>query len=197
MSRFDPSSPEASTAPLASARTRSTRTRDLVTSALVVSLLAVSAWVTLPLGAVPVTLQVFVVVLAALLLSPGWAAASIGVYVAMGAAGLPVFSHGTGGLGVLLGPTGGYILGFLLAAPIGSAIRQRLRSHDVSTLACDVSASVACIACVYLTGWLQLAAVAHMGLGAAFLAGVAPFLIPDAIKAAVAVSVAAAVRRAR
>ena len=75
------------------------RTLDLATAALVTALIAASAWLTLPLGAVPVTLQVFFVVLAALLLPPGWAAASMLAYVVLGAAGLPVFSGAQGGSG--------------------------------------------------------------------------------------------------
>lgn len=198
MNRFSPEPPDAVADPLlVTRRTSLSRTRNLVTAALIVSLLAVSAWVTIPMGTVPVTLQVFVVVLAALLLSPGWAAASLGAYVFMGAAGLPVFSHGTGGLGVMVGPTGGYILGFLLAAPLGAALRQMLQGRHFSTLVCDVSAAVTCIVCIYLLGWMQLAVVTRMGIVPALLVGVVPFLIADAIKAAVAISVATAVRRAR
>jgi len=198
MSRFEPSAPDTAGTPAPTARrTVSTRTRDMVTAALIVSLLAVSAWVTIPLGAVPVTLQVFVVVLAALLLSPGWAAAALGVYIVMGAAGLPVFSHATGGLGVLAGPTGGYIIGFFLGAPIGAAVRLMLRGRRVQPIVGDVAAAAVCIVCIYLLGWVQLAAVTNMGPAQAFLIGVVPFLIPDAIKAAVAISIATAVRRAR
>jgi len=197
MSQIDPDQPDAAPDHLHVVTRPTSRTRDLVTSALIVSLLAVSAWISIPLGSVPVTLQVFVVVLAALLLTPGWAAASLSVYVFLGAIGLPLFSNGTGGIGVLMGPTGGYIIGFFLAAPIGAALRDRLRVRGVSTLAADIATAATCIGCIYIMGWVQLAAVTNMGAVPSFLVGVAPFLIPDAIKAAVAISVAVAVRRTR
>ena len=172
------------------------RTREMTAAALVTSLLVVSAWVTIPLGSVPVTLQVFVVVLASLLLRPGWAAAALGVYLLLGAAGLPVFSSGTGGFGVLAGPTGGYLVGFLVAAPVGAGFRLALRRAGSARGIADTVAVVADIAIIYLLGWMQLSLVANMGPAPAFIAGVAPFLVPDAIKGIVAISVATGVRRA-
>jgi len=198
MSRFHPEAPGESTVAGARIRTRpSDRTRDLVTSALMVSLLTISAWISIPLGSVPVTLQVFVVVLTALLLSPGWAAATLGVYLIMGAAGLPVFSHGQGGLGVLVGPTGGYLIGFFLGALLGSALRYFLTDRGASTIVADISATAVCITSIYILGWMQLSVVTNMGPAAAFLAGVVPFIVPDVIKGAVAIGVAGAIRRAR
>ena len=80
----------------------SRRVRDMVAAALIAALMAVTGWVSLPLGAVPVTLQTFAVALAALLLPPAWAAGSMAIYVAIGAAGVPVFASGHAGLGVAL-----------------------------------------------------------------------------------------------
>ena len=173
---------------------RTERTRNLVTAALMAALLSASAWVTIPIGAVPVTLQVFVVVLAALVLRPAWAAASVAVYLLVGAAGLPVFSGGQGGIGVLAGPTGGYLFGFLAGAWIGSVVRSRLAPY-LGAVA-DVFGASVLIIVVYGLGMLQLAAVTGMSLGEAMLAGVAPFILPDAMKAAVAATVAVALRRA-
>lgn len=173
----------------------SNRTRTVATAALIAALLAASAWISLPLGAVPVTLQVFIVLLAALLLPPGAAAAAVVVYLLLGAVGIPVFSGPAGGIGVLAGPRGGYLLGFLAAAAAGSALRRVLRRRAGETGA-GVAAVALAIALVYALGWWRLAAVTAMGAGPAFAAGVAPFLLVDAVKAAVAIGVAAAVRRA-
>lgn len=174
----------------------SRRTRDLTTAALVVSLMAAAAFITIPLGTVPVTLQVFVVVLASLLLRPGWAVAAMGVYLLMGAAGLPVFAGGLGGFGVLAGPTGGYLIGFAVAAPLGSGLRIALCNRGFSQTVADVTAVIADIAVIYLLGWMQLSMAANLSPAAAFAAGVAPFLVPDVIKGAVAIAVARGVRRA-
>ena len=71
--------------------------------------MAATGWIAIPVGPVPVTLQIFGVVLAALLLSWEWAAVALGIYLVLGRGWMPVFSLGTAGLGVVLGPTGGYV----------------------------------------------------------------------------------------
>lgn len=172
------------------------RTSEMVSAALLVALLAGSAWVTIPLGAVPVTLQTFVVVLAALLLSPGWAAAALGLYLALGAIGLPIFSGAKGGLAVLAGPTGGYLIGFLVGA-VAAALLRRALEKRFGQLIADVAAAVTVIVVVYVIGTIQLSVVTSMGLPAAIAVGAAPFLALDAAKAAAAIGVGAAVRRAR
>jgi biotin transport system substrate-specific component len=167
-----------------------------VTAALVTALIAASAWVTLPLGAVPVTLQMFFVVLAALLLSPGWAAASMAAYLVLGAVGLPVFAGGQGGLGIVVGPTGGYLIGFVIAAFLGAHCR-RLCARRMPSVGADALAATVVVGLVYLIGAMQLAVVAGLSVGQAVVAGVVPFLLPDAAKAAAAVGAAALIRRAR
>jgi len=84
---------------------------ELTTSALLAALLASSALVAVTIGAVPLTMQTLVLALIALTQRPGRAALSVGVYLAAGLVGLPVFSGMRGGFGVVLGPTGGYLLG--------------------------------------------------------------------------------------
>jgi len=172
------------------------RVRNLVSAALVTALMAASGWISIPLGSVPVTLQVFSVVLAALLLPSAWAAASLGVYLVLGTIGVPVFASGTAGLGVVLGPTGGYVLGFVLAPPLAAFVRESLERAGATQLVADATAGVVAIAVIYALGWAQLAGVAHLSALQALLAGVAPFVVPDAIKAAAAITVATAVRRA-
>jgi biotin transport system substrate-specific component len=135
-------------------------------------------------------------VLAALLLRWQWAAASMAVYTALGAIGVPVFSHGTGGVGVLVGPTGGFIVGFVLAAAAGSMMRTGFGPGGRGAVA-DFSAAITAIAVVYLAGWAWLAiGPTHLTPLKAFAVGVAPFVVPDVVKAGVAVFVAIAVRKA-
>ena len=189
-------SPEQSTTPASVRTARSERTHQLVTAALVTAVMIATGWISIPFGPVPITLQVFGVVLAALLLTPGWAAASLGVYLLLGAAGVPVFANGHAGLGVVLGPTGGYLTGFVLGAGLGSLVRRALRRLGNPPIVADVAAAITVIAAIYAVGWVQLALVLHMGALQSFAVGVAPFLLPDAIKAAVAIVIATAVRRA-
>ena len=174
----------------------SSAARRVTTTALLAALLAASALVSIPIGSVPFTLQLFVVVLVALLVPAGWAALAVGTYLVVGAAGLPVFSGLHGGLGVLLGPTGGYLIGFFVGAVAGALARSLAGRVLRSRVACDAIAAFVVVLVVYACGWAQLALVTHMGAAAALLAGVAPFVVPDAVKAAVAVGVAPAVRGA-
>ena len=172
------------------------RTRTMVTAALIASLIAVGAFVSLPLGTVPVTLQTLAVVLAAILLSPGGAFAATGVYVLLGVVGVPVFAGGKAGLAVLVGPTGGFILGFVAGATLGAVVRKVLADRVPSVVA-DGAAAAVVLVTVYLLGWAQLALVADMSLAVAFAAGVAPFVIFDVIKAAAAIAFAEGIRRGR
>ena len=90
-------------------------TRELTRTALMASLTAVGAWLAfpLPLSPVPLTLQVVFMLMSGMLLGGRQGAASQILYLAMGALGLPVFSRGGAGVGVLLDPTGGYLVGFI------------------------------------------------------------------------------------
>ena len=177
------------------ASTHCSRSRRIATAALLAALLAASAWVTVPLGSVPLTLQVFAVALIALVLPVRWAIAAVGSYLLLGAIGIPVFAGPRGGLGVLVGPTGGFLLGFLLGVAIGAAVRAALIRRGVRLAVADVAAGAAVLVVVYAIGWAQLAAVTGMGAIEALAAGVAPFVVVDAAKVAVAIAIAGALRR--
>ena len=173
----------------------------MTTAALLASLMAAASLVAIPVGPVPITLQVFVVVLATLILPPMWAGAAIGVYLLLGAVGVPVFAGATGGLGVLLGPTGGYLWGFLFGAVLGAGVRSWLDGAGRSSLVSDSVAALTTIVVIYLLGFAQLLLVTNMGTQggltplAAFMVGVLPFVGVDALKAVAAVAAAQALRR--
>ena len=174
-----------------------TRTRSIAFVGLSVALMAVSAWVTVALGPVPFTLQIFAVVLVLLALEPAEALASIACYLLMGAVGLPVFSAMRGGMGVLLGPTGGFLWGYLVGAAAALAFLQvASRNRLERPLVVDAAAAVIFLVLAYLCGWLQLMPAAGLSPQAAFASGIAPFIALDALKIAVAVPVARAVRKA-
>jgi biotin transport system substrate-specific component len=170
-----------------------TPTRTLVTSALLAAMLAVSALITVPVGAVPITLQTFVVAIVILVCTPSQAALAVGIYLLLGAVGAPVFSGMQGGLAALIGPTGGYLVGFWLAAVGGATVRVRLRT---SRPLADMLALVLALAVIYVPGTLWLAASTGRTLPEAVAVGVAPFIVFDVAKGVAAVSVAAALRRA-
>ena len=150
----------------------------------------------IPIGiGVPITLQTLGVMLAGAILGARKGALAVTVYVVLGLAGLPILAGGAGGLGVLVGPTGGYLLGFIPGAFVIGWLAERLtpRLKFWTLLIATVTGG---IIAVYLVGIPWLAAVTGMPIGAAIVAGGLPFLLGDVIKAIVAALVAAAVHRA-
>jgi biotin transport system substrate-specific component len=168
----------------------------MVAAALMAALMAATGWVSIPLGTVPITLQTFGVALAAMLLPGVWAAGAMAIYVALGAAGVPVFAGGQAGLGVLAGPTGGYLIGFIVAAGVGAFVRSATAQAKAPQLLADAIAGVMLLAIIYAVGTPWLAYTLHLSAAKAMMAGVAPFVIGDAAKVAVAIVIASAVRKA-
>lgn len=176
------------------------RTRFVAFCGLSVALMAVSAWITVPFGPVPFTLQTFVMIFVLLALKPKQAIASVVIYLVMGAIGLPMFSSMRGGIGVLAGPTGGFIWGFLLGtlAAIGFlTITSKFGSvREKRPIVLDICAAFMFELVIYVCGWAQLTLVANLSPAVAFATAVVPFIIIDVIKMIAAVFTARAVRRA-
>jgi len=161
----------------------------VVLSALFAAGMAIGGYISIPIGPVPVVLYNLFIFLAALLLGSKWGLLSVAVYLLCGSLGFPVFSGGGAGLAHLLGPTGGFLLGFLPAVWIGGFISEKGEYSILkSTIALVISALV-----VYACGvpWLKFST--RITWGEAFLAGMAPFLVIDAIKIAAAVIVQKAI----
>ena len=176
--------PTLAEAMLDSLMTPSAATSAVTKAALVVFgslLLAVSAQFKIPLYPVPVTGQTLVVLLIGMTYGPRLGGITIAAYLFEGALGLPVFAGGAAGAAVLMGPTAGYLFGFLLAAiAIGYLAERGLGRTVVSTIAAMVIGN--CV--IYLCGALWLAN--FIGFGQAIAAGVLPFLYGDALKLVVA-----------
>lgn len=161
-------------------------TRELVLAALFAAVTAVLAYVRIPLpiSPVPVTGQTFGFMLAGVLLGPRLGALSMVVYVLMGVAGLPVFAGGAAGIGVLVGPTGGYLWGGIAGAYVAGLVTAGRGRLSLSRAL--FGTVLGGIAAVYGIGVLQLGLVTGMGWREALVAGVVPFLIGDGLKAVTA-----------
>lgn len=153
--------------------------RDLgliLSGALFTALLA-QVRIPLPFTPVPLTGQTFAVLLVAAALGARRGAASLGLYAALGLAGLPVFAGGASGLAYVLGPTGGYLLGFVLAAWLTGRLAERGLDRRIRTAWLPFLAGTMVIyACG--AGWLALS----LGVTKALALGVLPFLVGDAVK---------------
>ena len=162
------------------------RAVDLAYTALFAVLMMVCAWITVPLT-VPFTLQTFGVFAALGTLGGRRGTYAVVAYLLLGLAGLPVFSGFQGGPGVLLGTTGGYILGFLASALLYWAVTARLGQRPVVMAAAMVLGLVVCYA--FGTAWFLVAyarTAGSIGLWAALGMCVFPFVVPDLLKIALA-----------
>jgi len=186
----------AETTPAAPVRRRRTST-DLALIAGFAALIAVSSVLAIPIGAVPITLQTFAVLLAGAVLGAGRGFLAVLLYLAIGAIGLPVFAGGSAGLAPFAGPTVGYLVGMPLAAALTGFLVSRLTQRNVAvrTVLVFVAAFVANAVFVYGLGILGLAWRAEMTVGQAFVVNLA-FIPADLVKIALAAIVAAAVHRA-
>ena len=158
-------------------------TRGMIYASLFGALTAMGALVSIPLQPVPVTLQTLFLYLAGSLLGGSLGALSQLIYLVLGVIGLPVFSGGKAGLGVFLGPTGGYLIGFVAGAFVTGKI---VRWRDNPGLVWVVFAMLAGTAAVYALGVLQLVLVGRLPVEKAAAVGVLPFLPGDALKIAAA-----------
>ena len=171
---------------------RDTRTTALGVVGFAVALAAASqVAIPVPGTPVPMTLQPLVVALAGLWLGPVAGAASMALYLVAGAAGLPVFAPmGAPGFARLLGPTGGYLWAYPVAALVAGLVASRRRTFVVRALA-----AAAAIAVIHLGGFLQLLVLTGSAEQAIAL-GAAPFLALDLLKVLAAAALSPTTPRA-
>ena len=170
------------------------KTREMTYMALFAVLLTVCAWIAIPFT-VPVTLQTFGVFSALFILGGRGGLVSVLVYIALGAVGLPVFTGFMGGIGVLAGPTGGYITGFCVMALVYWAITAKFGNGRSARIAAAAAGLVLCYA--FGTAWYLAAYAAGGGmkLGGVLLICVVPYIVPDVIKLVLAELICSKVKK--
>ncbi|QUH27122.1 biotin transporter BioY [Serpentinicella alkaliphila] len=160
--------------------TKNFKLKDMMYSSIFAALISVLGYVVIPLpfSPVPVTGQTLGIMLAGQLLAPFQAFLSVFIFILLGVAGVPVFSGGRSGIGVLAGPSGGYIVGFLVGAVVISLLCRK--SNNIWKL--GGSAIVGGIIVVYLLGVSRLNFLTGMGLEKAIVTGALPFIPGDILK---------------
>ena len=172
------------------------KTKDMALCALFAALLAVCAWLVIPAGDVPFTLQTFGVFAALGLLGGKRGTIAILVYLLLGAVGAPVFAGFKGGVGALLGVTGGYLVSYLFMGLIVIAAEKLFGDRTIVFLIAGVIAIIVCYA--FGTAWFVVAYARTAGpisWAAALGKCVLPFVLPDLAKLALAVLLRDRVKR--
>ncbi|MFA5269913.1 MAG: biotin transporter BioY [Methanoregula sp.] len=159
------------------------RSRTIAYSAAFIGLITLGSWISIPCIPVPFTLQTMFVLLAGAVMKR-YAIIPVSLYVILGALGLPLFHNGIAGVGVLLGPTGGYLVGFIFAALVTGL------AYEHSSRPVHICGLIAATLVIYAggIGWLMYSL--DREFIPAFIAGVLPFIIGDAIKAGAAYLIA-------
>ena len=165
--------------------------KDMAWCGICAALLAISAWLSIPMPQVSFTMQSFAVFFALGLLGGRRGCISIFIYLLMGTVGLPVFSGFRGGLGVILGVTGGYIWGFLAAGLLYWAATALFGQHFRVRVCAMILGMVLCYTC----GTVWYLQVYGGNFWAVLSVCVVPYLIPDGVKIALAISLAERLKR--
>jgi biotin transport system substrate-specific component len=128
--------------------------RNMVLTGLFAALLSISSQIYIPIGPVPHTLQLIFVLLAGIMLGSRWGSASVAVWISLGVFGLPVFAQGKAGAAVLFGPTGGFLVGFMICAWLVGRLTEGKQIRYIRTLFIMLGS----LALVYLIGLAGLMA---------------------------------------
>ena len=172
---------------------RKMKTIDLAYMALGAVIITVCSWISIP-TTVPFTMQTFAVFCILGLLGGKRGTISILVYILLGAVGVPVFAGFSGGFGIIIGPTGGYIVGFILMGLLYWLIEALFGTKLYIRIIAMLAGLLVCYA--FGTAWFMIVYARQTGpmtLGAALASCVVPFIIPDLIKMALAILISSRV----
>ena len=167
--------------------------RQMTLISLFAALTAVGGFISIPLYPVPLTLQTLFTLLAAMILGSVMGASSQIIYVLLGVIGLPVFAGFKAGIGILFGPTGGFLLGFIISAYIIGKIVELKKEKNIFYY---FLAGIIGTLILYIIGITQLSLVTGIGIKKAITVGMLPFLPGDILKIIAASFIASKLRTA-
>jgi biotin transport system substrate-specific component len=151
------------------------KSRNIAYSAAFIGLISLGAWVSLPFFPVPLTLQTLFVLLAGMIMKR-FAVIPVSLYVVLGALGLPVFHSGVAGFGILLGPTGGYLVGFIFAVLVVGL------AYEYTSAPIRITGLITGTSIIYACGIAWLIFSLGEGFIPAVMAGLIPFIPGEVIK---------------
>lgn len=160
---------------------RNEHLKMLIISALFAAIIGIAAQIMIKIPPVPFTGQTLALMLTATILGKRYGTISATIYVLMGVIGVPVFSGMLSGLGVIFGPTGGYIIAFIPAAFIIGWLVERLGYSVIGSVTANVIGAML----ILFIGTVWLKVFGNLDWAGAFSGGMLPFIIPDILKAVV------------
>ena len=159
----------------------------LTAAGLMTAVITVCSWISIP-APIPFSLQTLAIFLALLLLGGRLGLLSVCAYILLGAIGLPVFSGFKGGISVILGPTGGYLIGFVIMSALYAVITSCINDNKTISI---IALSVGLLICYFIAALWYMLIYLHgqsdVGFAAIMTTCVAPFVIPDILKLLLAV----------
>ena len=164
------------------------KTQNITLIALMSAILCIIGPFVIPIGMVPMSLTNLVIYLTIILLDKKRATISVAVYLLIGFVGLPVFAGFTGGAGKLLGPTGGYLMGYLVLSLVAGMILEKVERAKMLALSMGTIG-------LYLIGTLWLMFQSKLSFMSALTVGVLPFVVFDVIKILIAVVLGNSIRK--
>jgi Uncharacterized conserved protein len=182
----------------------SEKIQKMVLASLFAALIAVGSYIRIPVGPIPITLQTFFVLLAAVTLGRKWGVVSIIVYLLVGFIGFPVFTGGSGGIGILFGPTGGYLYSFVLVAylvgllseKLNAKLNTKLNAKSIPLFIISIFIISALGSFLILgIGTIHLAVFTGHDIYPAIFVGFIPFVIGDLIKSMAVALISPIVRK--
>ncbi|OAA90206.1 biotin transporter BioY [Clostridium ljungdahlii] len=159
--------------------------RDIIYAALLAAIISILGYIIVPLpfSPIPITGQSLAVMIAGCILTPVQAGLSMLIFLFLGCIGIPVFSGGRAGIGILVGKSGGYFIGYLIGAVVISILTRKNKSVVNMLLACLLGG----IGVVHFLGAEWLGFITNIGMKKAFIIGSLPFLPGDLLKAIVGI----------
>ncbi|WP_391119046.1 biotin transporter BioY [Psychrobacillus sp. L3] len=169
---------------------RNERLKMMIVAALFAAIIAVSAQIMINIPPVPFTLMTIAVMLTATILGKKYGTLAVVIYVLMGVIGIPVFAGMTSGLGIIIGPTGGYLIAIIPAALFIGWYLEILGYTKVQAIIANMIA----VFIILMIGTIWLKFVAALPWDGAFKGGMIPFILPDLAKAVIAALLAVIIR---
>lgn len=170
-----------------------TKTKEITTIGLMIALISISSYISFPIPFTPImiTAQTIAINLAALILTPRGSAFSVISFILLGIIGLPIFSGGASGIGVIVSPSGGYLLGFIVSVYVISFLKKK--SNDLKTFL--FLTIVIGMPIIYLFGSVGIMVYTNKNFIETIKIAILPFLLGDIIKCVIASIIASKLKK--